>query len=305
MKKMKLVAAAIVTMALFASALPVSAHDAVSNVAWGTPVIDGVKDDIYESANMIEIKEIAIGDDLPEDQVATAKAWTLWDGEFLYVYVEVSDSIIDAEDKDAIWDQDALGIAVDYAYNRTPEENYRELDDNDRYAGYINVSPIAADTTQFYPEMVTIMGLDQYSSKIKSHLKTTDYGYAVEAAIPLIYRQYSAGDKIGFEIFVNNGIGEGSRAGQVMWKQYDDANGTEAWRYTANMGTLIFLEKPAEPEPTEAAVEETPEIPAPAAPENAAPPAPQTGDFAAGALAVVLLAAFAFAATKRLFVRAK
>jgi len=175
-------------IALSISMLPVSAHDMVTYAEWGTPVIDGVKDAIWDKANMIEIKAIVPGLgkglDVPENLQISAKAWTLWDGDYLYIWLEVADNLIEAVDRDDIWNQDVIGFMIDYTYNRTPELSYRDIPENERYAGYFNVAPIAADTTRNYPEMATIYGLEKYSSLTKTHLKIVDGGYIIEVAMP-------------------------------------------------------------------------------------------------------------------------
>ncbi|MCL2517437.1 MAG: hypothetical protein FWF15_02625 [Oscillospiraceae bacterium] len=261
-------------LAISLSILPVSAHDAVTYAEWGTPVIDGVRDAIWDKANMFEVKdppERYI--DFPANQAATGKVWTLWDGEFLYLYIEVKDAIIDSELKDGLWNQDAVGIMLDFAYIREPEVSFRDLPEGDRYAGYFNVSPIANETTHFAPEGPTIYGLDEYVSKTKTFCKIVDGGYVIEAQIPLIYKQYKPGDKIGLEIFINNAIGNQERESIMMWKDSDGALGEQSWQYSANMGTVIFNEQVIE-----VIVEEVEETPATVAPTTPAVTSPQTDD---------------------------
>ena len=88
----------------------------------------------------------------------------------------------------------------------------------------------------------------------------TKTGWEVEIAIPLLYKDYQPGDKIGYEICLNNSIGEGSRYAQTVWSYANGDNGSDSWQYAYNMGTLIFNERPAEPE---AVIVETTEIPQP------------------------------------------
>ena len=305
MKKfLSLILAAVMLASL--SVVWVSAHDQLSHVEWGTPVIDGIRDEVWDSAQMFEVKHIdplewlATGNELPANEIATAKTWTLWDGDFIYVYVEVYDKIVDAENREPIYDQDCVGLMIDFAYNRTPGETYRDLGD-DSYAGYVNVSPFAAETTANFPEEPTVFGLDAYKSKVKTHSRLTDFGYVVEAALPLIYKNYSPGDKIGFEIFLNNGIGNSAREGVATW----GPGGSESWTFSEAMGTLVLNEKkivveqPTEPEPPPPAptVEEKPTAP------EAPAPAPETGDQSVSvifaALAICLASAAAFRVRKR------
>ena len=217
--------------------IPLSAHDEVTYAEWGTPEIDGVKEDVWNIAQMIEVKDSSMDDQ--GANTATGKVWSLWDGGYLYFYAEITDPIVDSVDKDDAWNQDAVGFMLDFAYDRTPEKNYRDLG-ADSYAGYINVTPKSADPTKFYPEGPSIYGIDAYVQGTKSYTKVVDGGYVIEVRVPLIYKTYSVGDKIGYEICINNGNGGGVREGQTVWAFADGANGSNSWQCSFDMGTLIL-----------------------------------------------------------------
>lgn len=231
----------ILLFAAFVITMPsMFAHDAVTYAEWGTPVIDGVKDEVWNTAQMIEVKDPSIG--TTDANTATGKVWSLWDGDYLYFYAEIKDPIIDAIDKENPWDQDAVGFMIDFAYDRTPEKSFRDLG-GDSYAGYVNVAPIADNTTKNYPENPSIFGIASYADGTESRVKIVDSGYIIEIAIPLLYKNYVAGDKIGYEICINNGNGNNTREGQTVWMFADGANGDQSWQYTHNMGTLILNEQ--------------------------------------------------------------
>ncbi|MHB1152587.1 MAG: sugar-binding protein [Eubacteriales bacterium] len=281
----KFVIPVILAMLMLLTALPLSAHDAVTYAEWGTPVIDGTKEAVWDSAQQISVAEVSEGD--LGDETATAIVYSLWDGNFVYFYAVIADKTVDAQLKDDAWNQDAMGFMLDFAYKREPEVSYRDLGD-DAYAGYVNVP--AVEGTKNYPESPTVFGIQKYIDGTKSYCKLTATGYEIEIQIPLAYKTYNPGDKIGYEIFINNAVGEGTRAGVVNWKA-GDANGVNSWQYANDMGTLIFNEKPAEtaaPETDAPAAEEAGE-------EAAAPvttTAPQTADtavVAAAAIAVICL----------------
>lgn len=264
---------------MLVTALPLSAHDAVTNAEWGTPVIDGTKEAIWDSAQSISVAEVSEGD--LGDQTATAVVYSLWDGNFIYFYAVIADKTVDAQLKDDAWNQDAMGFMLDFAYKREPEVSYRDLG-ADAYAGYVNVP--AVEGTKNYPEGPTIFGIQKYIDGTKSYCKLTATGYEIEIQIPLAYKTYNAGDKIGYEIFINNAVGDGTRAGVVNWKA-GAANGVNSWQYANDMGTLIFNAKPAE---TAAPDTAAPETAAPAAGDTAAPvttTAAQTADTAVAAAA--------------------
>ncbi len=260
----------------------VSAHDKVTYANWGTPTIDGVMEDLWKNAESIHVADEAITD--AGDETAVADVYSLWDGDFIYFYAVITDPTVDAELKDDAWNQDAIGFMIDYAYHRVEGDNYRDLGD-DSYAGYVNVP--AVEGTANYPEGPTIFGIAEYADAVKSMCVMTDTGWAVEIAIPLLYDDYFAGDKIGYEICMNNSIGEGSRYSQTVWSYANGDNGSDSWQYTYNMGTLIFNEKPADPEPEVVAVAETVET------TESVAVAPQTADVGL----VLLVSAIVSAAT--------
>jgi hypothetical protein len=230
----------------------VGAHDKVTYANWGTPVIDGVMEDVWQNAEYIHVADESITD--ADDETAVADVYSLWDGDYIYFYAVVTDPTVDAELKDEVWNQDAIGFMIDYAYNRVEGENYRNLGD-DSYAGYVNVPAVEGEVN--YPESPTIFGISEYADAVKSMCVITDTGYEVEIALPLLYKDYQAGDKIGYEICVNNSIGAGTRYSQTVWSYANGDNGSDSWQYTYNMGTLIFNEKPAEPEVVETEAAET------------------------------------------------
>lgn len=267
---------------------PIYAHDKVTYAEWGTPVVDGVKEDVWDAAQSIYVADEAIED--VGDETSTAYVYSLWDGDYIYFYAVITDPTVDAVLQDDAWNQDAIGFMIDYSYNREFEVNYRDLGDAS-YAGYVNVPAVAG--TANYPESPTIFGIAKYADNVSSYCKITDTGWEVEIAIPLAYKVYQPGDKIGYEICVNNSIGEGDRASQCVWDNDNGNGGTNAWQYTSAFGTLIFNEKPAE----ETAA---PETEAPAAADTAVEtPAAQTSDAAAIAIAAFVGAAYILYTAKK------
>ena len=268
----------ILAMLMLLTALPLSAHDKVTNAEWGTPVIDGTKEAVWDNAQSIHVAEETIAD--VGDETAVADVWSLWDGDYVYFYAVITDKTVDAQLKDDAWNQDAMGFMIDYAYKREEGVSFRDLGDAS-YAGYVNVC--AVEGTKNYPEAPTIFGIQKYIDGTKSYCKLTSTGYEIEIQIPLLYKEYKAGDKIGYEICLNNSTGGGERASQTVWSYADGDNGNDSWQYAFNMGTLIFNEKPAETA--------APETAAPTAAETAAaetaPAAAQTADTATAASAVL------------------
>lgn len=290
---MKRLTAIILTAVIFfALAVSVSAHDAVTTAAYGAPdAIDGIRDKAWDKAEKIFVGDLSGAD--VGDEISTADVWTLWDGKYLYIFAEIKDKTVDADvekkDPGAFWDQDALGIMINYDYstvNTGKDTSYRGLGEKN-FAGYTNVPAVKGDVHS--REKDTIMELDRYHNEIKTYCVITDKGWNVEARMPLaVYKEFKPGDKIGFELCLNNSIGKGSRASQTVWKQKDGAKGADSWTNPSNFGTLILGMPPVETTAAAAAA-------GTAAPAQAA----QTADITLAAAAICGILSLAGAAIRR------
>ena len=304
-KTLSLILAALMTVSMAAA---VSAHEEVTTAVFGTPeAIDGIKDAAWDGAQFIEPNDLAENSTDLGEEASTTKVWSMWDGEFLYFYAEVMDITPDAEVKpDAHWDQDALGFMINYDYSTVntgdTESHYHYLGDAS-YAGFVNVAPTFDDPEYNAPQESAIFGLQKYKDQTKSYVRQIDGGWAVEIKLSLsLYKEFVEGDKIGYEICVNEGIGLGTRSGQRNWKNADGANGVDSYLRPNNFGTLILgaaapkadapadVEEPAEVVDTPA-VEPAETVDTPAAPVVA----PQTFDLGviAAVASVISLAGFA------------
>ncbi len=284
MKKARILATALAcVLALSAN---VFAHDEVTYAEWGTPTIDGQWEECWDNAQYVDIADQTT--DVDASLATTAKVWSLWDGEYIYFFAKVTDPEIFAEIKDdptATWNQDAIGFMIDYAYNREEAVSYRDLG-ADSYAGYVNVGAVEGDFNK--PEDPSIFGQPGYADDVESYCVITGEGYDIEIQLPLArYKDYVAGDKLGFEICANGATTEATRDHQAVWKHRDGGDGGASWQYSANMGTLILNEKPAE---TEAEVVE-------AAADTVA--APQTFDAGMIAAVAAIVSAAGYALSKK------
>ena len=299
MKKIRLLIAISICMLMVIPMFTVSAHDLSTNVEWGTPVIDGVRDAIWDNAQMFEVKNFEACESIPDDLKSSAKVWTLWDGEFLYIYGEVYDSLIDAESGHMpIYNQDTFFMGLDYTYFREPNVYYYDgLSEDEMYAGCMSIRAVPG-RDDFYIDATTIFGLESYSSKITSFVVMTDYGYVVEARLPLFYKgnTFSPGDKLGFEIYMCNSIGGLSIAGVTSW----GPDGGNAWQYTGSFGTIILGAKPVVIEEEPAAVVENSGSEAATVAPMAPVASPQTGDASAIWVIIGLGLIFVIAKKKRI-----
>ena len=288
-KTLSLVLAAVMMLAMVVTA---SAHDGVTTAVKGAPeAIDGIKDAGWDGAESILCIDVSTTD-LGEENSYT-EVWSMWDGDYLYFFASVKDITPDGEVKDSLWDQDAIGFMVNYDYSTVntgdTETSYRDLGE-DSYAGYTNVAPTFDDPTHHSREASTIMDLDRYYDQIKSYVVQT----------------FVEGDKIGYEICVNMGIGLGTRSGQMCWKFADGANGANSWTCPNDFGTLILGAAPAVEAPAETPAEdvvapaEDVEAPAEDVVVNDAPVvAPQTFDVAVIAAVASVLSLAGFAISKK------
>ena len=90
--------------------------------AQGTAVVDGVKDEAYELSDVLVVEKGGLDRPLLDGH-ATAKAWTLWDYDYLYVYVEVNDTTPGGvpTETDPAWENESIEIYIDYENNEGDE----------------------------------------------------------------------------------------------------------------------------------------------------------------------------------------
>ena len=197
------------------------------------PTIDGNLDEVYANAPTIDITEkYYYYNGGPLSTSASAKL--LYDDEYIYLYVEVMDYVVDVNN-DTVWKRDALGVMLDFNYYRFKDtySNAQQLKDN---IGYVNLAVGGYNPIEYYnlyASNLTLQGKISYAQVI------SDDGYAYELRLPL--PEYSgdiAGEKIGFEPLCLDAY-NGDRQGALSW----NVNGSEIWQYTHVAGTIIFGDK--------------------------------------------------------------
>ncbi|MBD2867052.1 endo-1,4-beta-xylanase [Paenibacillus arenilitoris] len=199
----------------------------------GTPVIDGEKDAIWQTANEVATERRVIG-----DSGAAAIVRTLWDEERLYVWAEVTDPLLSKQSANA-HEQDSIELFVDQ--NNAASAVY-QADDGQYRINYDN-------------EPSTNPG--SKSVNLTSAARQTENGYVVEAAITLDAIDPASGDAIGFDVQVNDDKdGDGIRDSVSIW---NDRSGL-SWQNTSGYGVLTFAE--AEDDPDTGNQPSTPAVPA-------------------------------------------
>ena len=198
--------------------------------AKGTAVVDGVKDEAYELSDVFTVEKGGLDRELLDGH-ATAKAWTLWDYDNLYVYVEVKDTTPGGVPTsiDPSWENESIEIYVDYEDNKSL------------------MNPIAQsfEACQLricrYPDSfpeITGVGANRAAFAEGTTYKVVDNGadgYIVEAAIK--HSPTSLLGKMGFSVQINDDMNGDKVRDSVV---YVDALQKDAWQYTDLLDTIEF-----------------------------------------------------------------
>ncbi|MBO5649748.1 MAG: hypothetical protein J6S76_07535, partial [Clostridia bacterium] len=176
---------------------------------------------------------------------ATGKAWVVYDAEYVYAYVEITDAAIDYSNADtsAVWERDSVGIMLDFDYNRAPDTKYGDNPNNK--VGYLNLSGDGHYVSYHIyngdarPEYASTAEKVTYSS-IANDNGVIKYEFALP--FPPEFNAVE-GAKFGFEIMINNAE-DGARAGTTCWSE----DGNNMWRYSDCIGTATLGAAYVEPE---------------------------------------------------------
>ena len=189
-------------------------------------------------------------------QNSTGKFWACYDSEYLYVYAEVTDAIIDYshEDPYQTWNRESVGVMLDFDYIREEAYEYNYATNGDRVA-YLNFAgDFVAQTYHIYAS--DLADGDEYKGlndllKLQSVKDTGDGRILYEMALPFPDDvKVEEGTKFGFEILATNAE-NGGRQGCISWSP----EGSEMWHYTDVCGTAILGAAPAVEAPADDAAE--------------------------------------------------
>lgn len=207
MRILKATAGMILILLLTGMAL-MGAEAAPVEVSYGSPKVDGTKDNIYEAMKPIETKKVITGSSI--DDPSSAKAWLLWDNDGLYIYAEVNEAT-PANEASEEYKQDSIEIFTD-------EDNSKSkiIDKND---------------TQY---RVTSLGSrtlgNAASDSFLSTVSSIEGGYAVEVKLPWLEIMPADGTVIGLDILVNDALGA-VRQGMRAWSTQDNTNYVSTQNY--------------------------------------------------------------------------
>lgn len=192
-----------------------------TKISGGTVTIDGERDAQWDKA-----VEIPLTIRLGAQTNATARL--LWDKDYLYVYAQIEDSVLNSDSANA-HEKDSFEIFIDE--NNHKSDSYEE-DDKQYRINYLNEHSF--NGTKCKEENVT------------SKVVLTKTGYCVEAAFAWTDITPTAGTKIGLELQINDADATGKRIGTLSW--YDTSG--SGWSKPGVFGTAL-LQGSDSTEPTE------------------------------------------------------
>ncbi|WP_224721580.1 endo-1,4-beta-xylanase [Paenibacillus vietnamensis] len=180
----------------------------------GTPVIDGNRDTVWNDAQELAADRWVIG-----TSGSTAKVRTLWDGGSLYVFAEVTDSLLTKRSPN-VWEQDSVEIFLDQNHART---DVYDPDDGQFRINFDNEKSVSPDSS---------------TAKLISAAKRTADGYVIEASIAWTGTPPKDGSLIGFDVQVNNDENDdGVRDSVAIW---NDTSGL-SWMNMTGIGVLELV----------------------------------------------------------------
>ncbi|MCL1965023.1 MAG: endo-1,4-beta-xylanase [Firmicutes bacterium] len=178
----------------------------------GTPVIDGVIDDVWEAAEALPIARM-----LQAWETASGCAKVLWDDDNLYVLFEVHDTVLDASSS-TVHEQDSVEAFLDES--NCKQGGYETAEDGQYRVSYENSQSFGSQgKIEGFASAVTVNGTN----------------YTVEMKIPFRLVKPEAGMIIGFEAQINDGEG-GGRVGIAKWCDATD----NSWQNTKGWGTVTL-----------------------------------------------------------------
>lgn len=251
-----------------------------------TPVIDGQKDDAYTVATEIVLDhELAA---MADSGFATGLAYTAWDNDNLYVFIEVTDPVISTEKAEAVWQSDSIEAYLDCL---NEEGNLiTDVDAGQFTAGYLYIDDNLEVTGDNWGGGG--LHLDVVKEKGKAHFIITDKGYNCEMVIPWGDEfKPAVGAQVGFTVAICD---DADNAPGREYQVFPDDDLTNAWQETTNYATLTLTDKTYV-----APVEEVPAEEVPAEGGEETPVAPTTADAGIVAAAALMAAAAGVVLSKK------
>ncbi len=232
----------VLSLAGYMCAAEADAEVAVASVAFGKPVLDGVKDNVWSlSSEQIMTKTKTGAALLTSSADCSGSWWALWDSEYLYVFIDVNDEdlVQDSPPTQGWWDDrvelfidgdnskdDAPDGKNDYQYNF--RWNFGEVETPVEW--YFDASGAP------HPRGGSLKGVEYV-------VVTTNKGYLFEIALPwstMIGEQPQEGRLIGIDIMIDDDDDGGSYDTVVSWSHTDPAIGSHS-PYMWGTASLVVI----------------------------------------------------------------
>jgi len=181
---------------------------------YGTPVIDGIADEIWNDAPEIPVNRYQTA-----WHGASGTARVLYDESNLYVLIKVNDTQLDKGSANP-WEQDSIEVFIDENNAKT---TFYEDDDGQYRVNYDN-------ETSFNPESI--------AEGFESAVEVSGTNYTVEVKIPFRTIKPVSNMQIGIDVQINDGS-DGARQSIATW---NDITGN-AYQDTSVIGILAFRAK--------------------------------------------------------------
>ena len=192
------------------------------------PVIDGFVDDVWSISTQQPIN-VHINGDPPSGASDCSGTWrALWDWEYLYVLVEVKDEMLLHDSTyNRSWEDDSVEVYVD-------GDNSKRIsvDENDHQYCFRWYNQVETPRAQHHGEL-SLEGVE-YA------VHTNSNGYLFEIRLPwvsIMGKQPTAGQLIGFDVFINDDDDRGSRDTQISWYATDGTG----WNTPSMWGTGLLM----------------------------------------------------------------
>lgn len=181
--------------------------------------IDGMREGAYVG-EVYEVTKTLIA---PSETLSVAAQWTsLWDDEYLYFHIDVTDDDL-RNDSEAYYEDDGVEIFIDADNSRDSTYGANDF----QYAiGWNNEN--------------TVMEVSQGATDgVEAAVTDTDSGYRVEVAIPWATLGVNPADsaRLGLDIQVNDDDLGGSRDSKIAWQAQQD----DSYRYPYLFGEAVLL----------------------------------------------------------------
>lgn len=192
----------VLALSLIPSVTVGAASRQTAYAVYGTPVIDGEIDEVWDKANYYVVTHCS------QTGEESYKGWfkVLWDEDNIYVLAKEYSTQLSDRHSDA-WYHDSFDVYVDEDMGRTSPYSY------DDYQLRSNFNALV--TGNNYPDF----------NKVQAASKPFDGGFVGEMAFPLVTKKNSEGLEVGFEVLMTASESVGIEMRVYLW------NCRENWLY--------------------------------------------------------------------------